>query len=184
VNLSLSLTNGMGLSSGTDRGVLIANRANTTVTETSDGYRITKTGGAAAWDADATSAANTAGDFVIYSQARQTNANFMVGVNADPALDSNFTSLDRAIWFASDGTIHSTEGGVAGGVVAGGGGNYTTSDYIILSRVGTAVEILKSATKTTVGATVMHTFTAYSATAHFDSSFETANGAVDVRVVF
>jgi hypothetical protein len=183
VNLSLSLTNGMGLSSGTDRGVLIANRANTTVTETSDGYRITKSGGSGvAWDADATSAANTAGNFLIRAQARQTNANLMVGANADPALDSNNTSIDYAIWFASDGTIRTS----ASGATSGSFGAYTTSEYAFLRRIGSVIELLKGATANVADAVVLSDFfgASYSATAFFDSSLVELSAAADVRVTF
>jgi hypothetical protein len=157
---------------------IIANNANTTVTDLgSNLYRIEKTSGGAGWNADAVSTAPIAGDFLLTARALQTTANLMVGVNADPLTDSIYTSLDRQLWFASDGNVYYGEASFLGSAI----GTYTASDYWFLRRVGTDVEALKGATDDVASATLAHTFNDHSATVYFDSSFDTASGQVEVK---
>lgn len=161
-------------------GATITNRVNTTVTSLGgDVYRITKTGGVAAtWDADAASSAQYTGDFVIRAQARQTNLDLMVAANTDPAADSSYTSLDRALHFKSDGTVQASENGVGGASL----GAYTTSDYWFIRRSGAAVTALKGTSEDIDKASIVHTFTTLSGAVSFDSSFEDSNAEVDVMM--
>lgn len=161
----------------------IFNNANTTVGDQVSGvHRITKTGGVAStWDSDAISAMSFAGDFVLMAQPLQTNADLIVGVNADPLTDSDWAGIDRGMLFSSDGNIYFVGSGFLSGALA----VYQTNRFYFIRRSGTVVDLLWNTTNDVTTATSLSDFGGlhtYTADTYFDSSLYTSGGAVDVRL--
>lgn len=69
------------------------------------------TSGAAAWDSDVYSAASYLSGCAVTFQPKQATAELMVGLNADPAANQTYTSLDFAWYLRGGGTCDIWENG-------------------------------------------------------------------------
>lgn len=169
----------------TDRKVIaapavIANAANTTVTDLGAGlYSIQKTGGVhLSYDASAVSSSALTGDFVIQLRAGSTTVGGIFGVSASPTTDNDYDTIDRGLFFNDTAGARAYELGVETANV----GAYTTSQYWFIRRVGTTLTLLKGASDIIDDATVQHTFTAMSGSVYFDSSIAVSLQSADARI--
>ncbi|HEX8225714.1 MAG TPA: polymorphic toxin-type HINT domain-containing protein [Allosphingosinicella sp.] len=158
----------------------IANGVNTAVTTTADGlYRITKTGGSAAyWDADARSSTKTDGDFVLRLRLGQSDKNVIGGVATNPSASAYYTNPDYGLFFVPGGAVHYME---AGNYQPIAGVTYVAGDNFWVTRVGSTISYYKGATlEAAIAAGAIRTRTGVSGTFHFDSSFHETGAVMDV----
>jgi hypothetical protein len=161
----------------TSGGIAIVNNANTAVDYLGNGtYRITKTAGAEAWDASAVSAAAIPGDLVLRIRAGQSDLDFFLGVNSDPLTDNSYASLDRGIHFVRTTALSMYENGTILLTPA----VYSTSDYVFIKRVGSAITVHKGLTTDIDDASLIYTFTSLAGDLYFDSSFSSVGAIAEV----
>ncbi|HYD36733.1 MAG TPA: hypothetical protein VEA60_03915, partial [Allosphingosinicella sp.] len=159
----------------------ITNDGNTTVTTTADGlYRITKTGGThAVFDAAASSSTAASGDFVLRLRPPRKDRSVAAGVSTAPATSLARTDIDYGFYFHSSGTlqyVNSSGGGTSFGV------SYAAGENFWLVRSGTTISHYRGPTlAAAIAAGSLRTVTGVTGTFYFDSSFYTANAAVDVE---
>lgn len=151
-----------------DRGVRITAQNAVTVTGTSDGYRITKTG-AAGQDGAAVSGL-LAGDFLLRLSHTAGSFGAALGFGASPTSGNDFTDLPFAVAWSDQTTLYTYVNGVFTGTTV------TKPDGIFLiRRVGDTI---------TVEGTGTYIFVAKnSANLGFRSSLYFTNEAIDVRLV-
>jgi hypothetical protein len=126
-----------------------------------------KVGGSGAWDSDAYSIDAYTTCHVKF-KASQTNADVMVGLNADPTTNSSYTHIDAAWYCRNDGILEIWEGNASLGTF----GAYTTSTELAITYDGSNVRYYKDR--------VLRQTTAYtSQTLYADSSFNTPGAAVN-----
>jgi hypothetical protein len=100
---------------------------------------IAKPAGSNAWDSDVYSREGyTEGAFAT-ARPSFTNCNVMFGLNEDPLLDQNFTSLDYAWYFDTAGVLHIYESGS----LVMSLGSYTTATIAAVRHVGTMVQYIR-----------------------------------------
>jgi hypothetical protein len=127
-----------------------------------------KVGGSAAWDSDIYSV-DSYTVCHVKCKPSQTNLQIMVGLNTDPITDSNWTSLDYAWHFDSDGTCGIRE---SGGSEIVDGGAYTTSTELAITYDATNIRYYKDLV-------LMRTELAAGLTLFADSSFHGVGGALN-----
>lgn len=103
---------------------------------------VRKNGGAIAWDSDAYSLETFTGGIFVSFQPSQSNLALMVGLNADPNADSNFTSIDYAFYCRVDAQLHIYESGV----FVANLGAYTSSTVLLIRYDGQQVQYYKDGT--------------------------------------
>lgn len=108
---------------------------------------ILKQGGVAAWDSDVYSLEGYPAAHVTWKPSA-TTGNFMIGLGQKPGSDSNFTSIDFAIYCTLNPIVQIYESGV----LQGGYGAYSATDVFAITYDGTTITYLKNNTvlKTTV----------------------------------
>ncbi|MBI2308441.1 MAG: LysM peptidoglycan-binding domain-containing protein [Rhodocyclales bacterium] len=127
---------------------------------TFSGNTITKTAATGWNNADVVSPSAVTGQAYASATVGQTNLHGMFGLNSDPILDQNYTSLDYAWYAIPGGALYIYENG--GNV--GSFGTYTTSDVLSITYEGTSVVYkLNGVVKRTVATTAGRSFS-------FDSS--------------
>jgi hypothetical protein len=119
------------------------------------------------FDADAISAEAFTGDCLVRFQPKQLGSRFMIGLNADPLTDSNYTGIDRAVYFQNDNIAYFYESSVNTATFT----TYNLTDWWFLRRVGTTITLWRGPTTDIAAATLIHTATALSGTISFDCSF-------------
>lgn len=122
---------------------------------------------AAGWDSDAYTRESYANGVYVSFLPMQTTAALMVGLNADPALDSSYTSLDYAWYCRADGTLMIAESGAFPVTL----GAYTAATVLGLSYDGQVVRYLQDGV-------VIRAVNAAGLTLFVDSSFSTPGGAI------
>lgn len=100
---------------------------------------VRKNGGAVAWDSDAYSLETFTGGVFVSFQPAQSNLGVMVGLNADPNADSNYTSIDYAFYCRVDGQLHLYESGV----FVANLGAYTSSTVCLIRYDGQQLQYYK-----------------------------------------
>lgn len=95
-----------------------------------------KVGGSAAYDSDVYSPDQYNNGCFVTFRADQTSAQLLVGLNADPTTDQNFTGIDYAWHCAADGTAHIYESGVS----ISSHGAYTTSTVFTITHDGKLIK--------------------------------------------
>jgi RHS repeat-associated protein len=103
------------------------------------GYTITKTGTNNAWDGSLTTDTSISGDGYLSFQIPQDNKAVIVGL-AENSGDSNYTSIDYAIYMTSWGAVRIYESGVN----LGDKTTYFTGDTFKIERRGTKIYYLKN----------------------------------------
>jgi hypothetical protein len=119
---------------GTATPVLFNARGNCVVSDTN----AQKVGGSIGWDSDFYSIRGYPSCHVSF-KPNQTNLDVIVGLNADPLTDQNYTSIDYSWHCASDGNCYIYESG-------GGGynkGTYTTSTVFAITYDGSTITYWK-----------------------------------------
>jgi hypothetical protein len=127
---------------------------------TVSGNTATKTGGTAGWNADCFSRDSFAGG-AFGSVVAASVKTIMFGLNTDPETDSDFNSIDYAMFMGSDGSLRAYEYGVNVGPL----GNYGVGDVLSLIYDGSNIRYLKN------GASLRSVAVAITAPLFFDSSF-------------
>lgn len=102
--------------------------------------QIQKSGGTTAWDSQVYSRESYASGCSVSFRPLQNNAQFMVGLNADPATDASYASIDYAWYCSNGGSVEIYEGGVAKGVI----GSYDTSTTFEIRYDGVWVRYLRN----------------------------------------
>lgn len=126
-----------------------------------------KSGGSAAWDSDIYSVDAYTSCHVRF-MASQTNADLMVGLNADPTTNASYTHIDAAWYCRSDGVLEIWESNASIGTF----GSYSTATELAITYDGSNVRYYKDR--------VLQRTTAYaSQTLYADASFEDPGGAVN-----
>jgi hypothetical protein len=144
-------------------------------------YRTTKTGGTnGAWDADAVTSVAMTADFTIIVKDAGGVGGFMMGCDVAPLTGSSYSTIDRAISWASGSTLQFLENGGA----VGSAGFTLSTDYIILQRVGSAIKVYRNTVASVSGATLLYTFTPSSSTMYFDSSLNPSSASFDAFVLY
>jgi hypothetical protein len=130
--------------------------------------QIKKDGGSSAWDSQAYSEQGYVHGVAVSFQAGQTDANAMMGLNSDPALDASYTSIDYA-WFANyDGIAKIFESGAE----IGNYGAYTTDTVFYIVYDGVNIKYyLDGVLKRTVARAVGDAL-------YLDSSFHSPNAVI------
>jgi hypothetical protein len=132
------------------------------------GSTFTKTGGTnGAWDVSVYSQEGYNACAVSW-RASQTNADFMVALNSDPATDHNYTSLDFGLQCTSGGALGIYESGVSIGAF----GSYTTSDQLSITYDGVTVRYYKNAA-------LLRSVVSVGQRLFLDSSFYTSGAAIN-----
>jgi hypothetical protein len=128
-----------------------------------------KSGGTSGvWDADAYSLESFTGGAFASATMVSASSNVMFGLNSDPATDSNFTSIDYAIYAAASGVLYAYESGVN----VAGFGSYAAGDALAVLYDGARVTYLQNGTVLrTVAAPADIKF-------FFDSSFYDTGAAI------
>jgi len=130
--------------------------------------KFTKSTNTANWDSQFYSKEGFKRCFISW-KVTQTNGAIMVGLNSDPAANANWTSLDYAIFFKTDGTYDIRESNTT---VASASGSYTTSDVFRIEFDGTKVNYYK-------GTTLLRSVARAEGTLLYaDSSFYTYNKSI------
>lgn len=126
-----------------------------------------KSGGASAWDSDVYSIDSYPVCHVRFKPS-QTNAALVVGLNTDPITDQSYTSIDRAWFCDSDGTLYVLEAGVS----QGSHGTYTTSTELAITYDGTTFRYYKDRVQ-------VDTESSSGLVMHADCSFATPGGGIN-----
>ncbi|WP_242115528.1 hypothetical protein [Sphingomonas lacusdianchii] len=103
------------------------------------GDQVIKSGGAEAWDSDAYSTVGYRGAATASFRPGSADILVMVGLNADPAADASYTSLDYAWYLARNGAVGIFE---SGALVAEPFVGYDDSFVFQVAYDGTAVRYL------------------------------------------
>jgi hypothetical protein len=133
------------------------------------GNVFTKTAATAAWDSQVYSTTAYNNNMFAEAKANQTNAAIMFGLNSDPILNANFTSLDYAWYFAGGGILQIWESSKEIGTF----GSYTTSTKLRINYDGEWITYLKD--NVIMRAVPVAT---QGQALYFDSSFFTQGGAI------
>lgn len=146
-------------------GISLVPRGNCVV----QGSTVTKNGGAAAWDSDAYSRDGYLGGAACSFVAAQTNAEIMAGLNADPAADSSFTSIDAAWYLTATAQCFVYENGAPITSVLHA---YAAGDIFSVTYDGTNARYFHNG--------ILHRTVAFtpSVPIYFDSSIGTPGGAI------
>jgi len=133
------------------------------------GNNLTKAAGVSGFDSDAYSTYGyTGGAFASAVAVDNTHA-IMFGLNTDQTADSNFTSIDYAMYLRSDGALWSYQNGGSSKVISN---SYAAGDVLMVTYDGVNVRWLKNGI-------VLQTVTPASpitAPLYFDSSFSHVGG--------
>ena len=132
------------------------------------GNTFTKTAVTSAWDSQAYSTIGYSNNMFAEAKANQTSAAIMFGLNSDPLLNANFTSLDYAWYFAGGGILQIWESNME---IPGNLGTYTISTKLRIEYDGKTVTYFKDG----IAVRSVNVPTP-NATYYFDSSFF-SNGA-------
>jgi len=133
---------------------------------------IEKSGGTGAYDSDCYSVESYPACYVSF-RAAQTTAEILVGLNTDPATDTNYTSLDYSFCLRTDGSLDLFESGT--NVLDNVSGGYDTSTVLAITYDGERVQYLRNGS-------VVRSVVIGAATLALDSSFYTPGGKiVDVK---
>lgn len=131
---------------------------------------IEKSGGSSSWDSQAYSAEAYPACFVSF-RANDATHNFMIGLNADPATDADYNSLDYAWYCLADGSLYFYESGT--GISAGA--SYDPTTVLAITYDGERVRYLRNGS-------VVRSVIAVGLTLALDSSFDSPGGkALDVK---
>jgi hypothetical protein len=106
----------------------------------SSGDRVFKSGGAAAYDSQVSSIQSYKGGAYVSFRPSQSNLSFIVGLNADPLTNSDYTSLDYGLIANQDGNLYATE---SGGVTPSLGA-YSRGDDLSVIYDGSIVRYTKN----------------------------------------
>ncbi|WP_428419176.1 hypothetical protein [Methylibium sp.] len=132
------------------------------------GNTVTKVAGTV-WDASAYGRDSYTGGAYASAIAMQTNRALMFGLNTDPTTDSDYTSIDYAIYLRNDGLLSAYESGTFVGL---GGPAYVVGDVLSLLYDGVTVRYLHNGL-------VRRTVTAPAGLRlYFDSSFSSMGGSI------
>jgi hypothetical protein len=101
-----------------------------------------KSGGSAAWDSQMRSLQGYRGGAFVGYRPTQTDADYMIGLNSDPATDADYTSIDYALQATSITTIQIFESGS----FIGSFGSYAAGDDLSVVYDGAVVRYLKNGT--------------------------------------
>ena len=111
-------------------------------------YEPYKNGGVSAWDSSVYTPGAQYGQAYLSYKCSQTNADIMVGFSTSPvqgsntaSVDSNYASLDYAIYHRADGQIEVFHSGVPMGFF----GTYATTDAFSMTYDGVSVKYYKNA---------------------------------------
>ena len=158
---------------------VLVDRAFTTITALGGAeFRIQRNTGGNTWDASAVGTTALTGDFILRFIPEQNNLHFMVGVDADPAADDGYTSIDIDLFFeASTYAVDSFSAGVTPIPFAVA---YSPGDTWFLRRSGSTVTIGHGGTDGVTGITVVGTYTK-AGTLYFDSCLNGAAVSVLVK---
>lgn len=125
-----------------------------------------------AWDAHVYSKDGFAGGAYATARPVTNNRALMFGLNADPLLNTSYTSLDYAISCKTDGTLEAWKNNVMQSSL----GAYTSSDLLSVSYDGSAVRWIKN------GVTLLSQAVTDTNVLCFDSSFFTRfAGLADIQ---
>lgn len=128
---------------------------------------IIKQGGATVWDSDCYSIVGYPVCHMAF-KANQTTAHLMMALNHDPSTDSNFTSLDYALYCLPGGVLEIEESGT----VVLGGMAYDTTSLLAITYDGSTITYSKDGV-------AIRTVTVSGLTLFMDSSFFTPGGGVN-----
>ena len=145
---------------------VLANGGNVSVTAASDGlYTITKTGGAAGWDASAVSTTGISGGAVAQIHAPASGADIIAGLATAPNASDSYTDIPFAVYFGGGGSLFAAENGTLTGI-----GTWAPGDliWIVQALDGTSISYRKGPTLTS--STLLRTVSTSSTTFYFDSS--------------
>jgi hypothetical protein len=120
-----------------------------------------KVGGVSAYDSDVYSPDQYLNGCFVTFRADQTNLNILVGLNSDPATDSNYTGIDYAWLVRTDATCDIYESGV----LIGNFGAYTTSTVFEVRYNGRLIQYFK-------GGALVRQVPVQNLTLFMDSSFQ------------
>lgn len=107
----VSSTAGIGATSLTSSWSPVYANGGTARMELLAGGRITKVGGSAAWDSGVYSVEGYTNGAEVTFRTNNNNTNLMIGLNADPANDASYTSIDFAFYLDSSGVVLVYESG-------------------------------------------------------------------------
>lgn len=130
---------------------------------TVNGNNVFKSAASVAWDSDVYSVQGyTNGAFVSWCPTVATS-DFMIGLNRDPTLDSNYTSIDYALYCTLLGTLQIYESSA----LVGAFGTYAAGDLLSVTYDGNFVRYLQN------GVLLHQSPAASGLTLYLDSSFLT-----------
>jgi len=133
------------------------------------GNNVTKTSAAAMYDCGAYSIIAYSSGVMCSFQSVFTNKKIMAGLNTDPALNSNYTSLDYAFYLSDTGSIQIYEGGASKGSF----GTYTTETLFSIAYDNITVKYYVDNILTYVS---VNPSVAPGLKLYFDSAFNSQNG--------
>lgn len=99
-----------------------------------------KRGGAYAWDSSIYSLSSFTGGAFVSFQPTSTDVQVMVGLNTDPTTDSDYTSIDYALYCYGVGNLGAYESGVNAGFL----GTFAVGDDLSVTYDGAIVRYLKN----------------------------------------
>lgn len=139
-------------------------------TMTVAGNSLTKATGTGAWDTQAYSKEAYVGGAAVSFAIGAASKAFMLGLNADPAADANYTGIDFAWYVKNDNTLEVRE---AGAVVDIGSPAYAVGDILAITYDGAKVRYYRN------GTLEQTTTTTANKKLYVDSSFNTVGGKAD-----
>lgn len=156
----------------------IVDNANTLVTHVGDGVHIVeKYTGVSGYNASAVSQVGIAGNFVLRMRGLTTTSSnyFGGGMNSDPLLDNDYSSVDRLLLNAP--SLNRWDLFESGGLITAGVA--TNADFTWIWRIGTSLNYGHGATFAAAQATPDRTVTD-SSTLYFDSVFTDVGDKLEV----